>query len=276
MLPTVPFGVHKISRLIIGGNPFSGNSHISREMDDEMMDYFNTENIKKALFECQEQGVNAMQLRADRHITRVIREYRQGGGNMQWIAQTCPELGDFAGSVKNIMGYKPIAIYHHGTISDNLFKAGNIDELKSRLAVIRGTGALVGLGTHMPELVEYSEQHGLDVDFYMTCVYNLSKVQRQSSSITGIANQDEPFDEGDREIMYRTIRATPKTCLVFKILGATRRCETPQDVEQAFAEAFANIKNNDAVVVGMFPKYSNQVQENARIVRKLCGPAAAL
>jgi hypothetical protein len=269
MLPTVPFGPYQITRLIIGGNPFSGNSHISREMDNEMLDYFNTDNIKKTLFQCQENGLNAMQLRGDRHITRIIREYRREGGNMQWIAQTCPELGDFAGGIRAIMDYKPIAIYHHGTVADNLFKAGETDELLSRLAVIRKTGALVGLGSHMPELVEYSEKNGWDVDFYMTCVYNLSKVQRESSSITGVANRGEPFDEEDREIMYKTIRATAKPCLVFKILGATRRCSTQAEVEKAYAEAFANIKDNDAVVVGMYPKYSNQVYENAQIVKKL-------
>ena len=271
MLPTVPFGPYQISRLIIGGNPFSGNSHVSREMDDEMMDYFNTENIKKTLFNCQREGVNTMQLRADRHLTRVIREYRMDSGTMQWIAQTCPELGDFGGSIRGIMGYKPIAIYHHGTIADNLFKAGDIDELKSRLAAIRATGAMVGLGTHMPELIEYADAHGLDVDFYMACVYNLSKVQRESSSVTGVANKGEPFDEEDRPLMYRAVRGTQKTCLVFKILGATRRSATPADVEGAFGEAFENIKANDAVVVGMFPKYSNQASENARIVRKVCG-----
>jgi hypothetical protein len=272
-LAAVPFGAHKITRLVIGGNPFSGNSHISREADDEMMDYFNTENIKKALFDCEEHGINTMQLRADRHLTRVIREYRQGGGSMHWIAQTCPELGDFAGGVKGVMGYKPIAIYHHGTIADNLFKSGNVGELKRRLAVMRETGALVGLGTHMPELIEYSEEHGFDVDFYMACVYNLSKVSRESSSLTGVANRDEPFDEEDREKMYAAIRGTPKTCLAFKILGATRRCALPGGVEGAFREAFANIKATDAIVVGMFPKYSDQVRENAGIVRKICGDA---
>jgi hypothetical protein len=270
MLPTVRLGEYDISRLIIGGNPFSGNSHVSRDMDDEMLDYFSTDRIKQILFDCEKHGLNTMQLRADRHITRIIREYRQDGGSMHWIAQTCPELGDFAASVRGIMSYKPIAIYHHGTIADNLFKAGNIGELKSRLAVMRGTGALVGLGTHMPELVEYSEEHGLDVDFYMTCVYNLSKVTRQSSSITGAANSGEPFDEEDREIMYKTVRAVPKPCLVFKILGATRRSATPADVEGAFREAFANIKDSDAVIVGMFPKYSDQVYENARLVGEIC------
>ena len=271
MLPVVPFGNHKITRLIIGGNPFSGNSHISHEMDEEMMDYFSTDNIKKTLSDCQKNGINAMQLRADKHITRIIREFRRDGGEMHWIAQTCPELGDFTGSVKRIMDYNPIAIYHHGTITDNLFKAGDIGELKARLAAIRETGALVGLGTHMPELIEYSEEHGFDVDFYMACVYNLSKVQRQSSSVTGVANQDEPFDDEDREIMYKTIRSTGKTCLAFKILGATRLCATPTDVENAYREAFANIKAGDAVVVGMYPKHSDQVYENAEIVRKICG-----
>jgi len=235
------------------------------------MDYFSTDNIKKALFDCQKNGVTAMQLRADRHLTRVIREFRQEGGHMHWIAQTCPELGDFAASVKGIMGYGPIAIYHHGTVADNLFKAGEIDELKARLAVIRETGALVGLGTHMPELIEYSEEHGFDVDFYMACVYNLSKVQRQSSSVTGVANQDEPFDEGDREIMYKAIRGTSKTCLAFKILGATRRCATPADVRAAYKEAFDNIKAGDAIVVGMYPKHSDQAYENAQMVRDICG-----
>ena len=271
MFPTVQFGPHKISRLIIGGNPFSGNSHISREMDEEMMDYFNTENIKKTLHDCQRNGINTMQLRADRHITRIIREFRQEGGDMHWIAQTCPELGDFAGCVNRAMDYRPIAIYHHGTIADNLYKDGNIVELKSRLAVMRSTGVLVGLGTHMPELIEYCEEHNIDVDFYMACVYNLSKVQRQSSSVTGVANQDEPFDEEDRELMYKAIRGTSKTCLAFKILGATRRCATPADVENAYAEAFANIKGNDAVVVGMYPKHSDQVNENAEIVKRVCG-----
>ena len=271
MLPTVPFGEHRITRLIIGGNPFSGNSHISRELDDEMMDYFSTGNIKKTLSDCQRHGLNTMQLRADRHITRIIREFRQEGGEMHWIAQTCPELGDFAGSVRRTMDYGPIAIYHHGTIADNLFKEGKIDELKARLAVMRETGALVGLGTHMPEVIEYAEEHNFDIDFYMACVYNLSKVQRQSSSLTGVANQGEPFDEEDRELMFKAIRGTKKTCLAFKILGATRRCATPGDVYSAFEEAFANIKPVDAVVVGMFPRDSDQVRENAEIVRKLCG-----
>jgi hypothetical protein len=38
-LPTVKLGEHDISRLIIGGNPFSGGSHTSVEMDRAFLDY---------------------------------------------------------------------------------------------------------------------------------------------------------------------------------------------------------------------------------------------
>ena len=40
-------------------------------------------------------------------------------------------------------------------------------------------------------------------------------------------------------------------------------------MDTAFRFAFANIKPTDPVIVGMFPKYSDQVTENASIVRKL-------
>jgi hypothetical protein len=72
-----------ISRLILGGNIISGTSHLSPEADAEMEDYYTTENIKKALFRSEECGINTMALRGDKHIFRIIREYRQEGGLLQ-------------------------------------------------------------------------------------------------------------------------------------------------------------------------------------------------
>lgn len=269
LLPTIKLGEFDVSRLIIGGNPFSGNSHVSSAMDTEMEDYFTTENIKKTLFRCQECGVNTMQLRADKHIFRIIREFRLDGGNLHWIAQTAPEMGSYRGNINQILKYDPIAIYHHGTVTDDMFKNGQIEELKERLLIIRETGKSVGLGTHMPEVIEYAEEHNWDIDFYMASVHNLSKIDRVSSAITGKSNTDEPFDDEDREIMYKTIRSTSKPCLAFKILGATRKCESSESVKAAFQEAFDNIKPTDAVVVGMFPKEKDQVLENSEFVREI-------
>lgn len=263
MLDTISLGNREITRLIIGGNPFSGNSHINKECDMEMIRYFSVENIKKTLFRCEDCGINAMQVRADKHILRMLIEYRNEGGSMEWIAQTASEMGNYQNHVRQIADEDPAGIYHHGTTTDRLFKAGKIEELLERLAVIRKTDRPVGLGTHMPAVIEFAEKHGWDVDFYMTCVYNLSKENRESSAITGIANSGERFDDEDPPIMYETIRRTSKPCLAFKILGASRRCTTQDSVKAAFDEAFTQIKPQDAVVVGMYPKELDQVACNA-------------
>ena len=267
MLPTISFAGRQVSRLIIGGNPFSGNSHVSSQMDEEMMNYFTVENIKKALFNCMKNGINTVQARGDRHITRILREFRQEGGDMHWIAQTASET--VSGGLNEIMKYGPIAIYHHGTVTDSLYKEKKYDKIQRNLRAIRETGKWTGLGTHMPEVVEYAEAEGWDIDFYMTSIYNLSRTDRVSSAVTGKANEDEVFDDGDRALMYEAIRKTEKPCLVFKILGATRRCGTPDSVKSAFEEAFINIKPIDAIVVGMYPNATDQITENAFITSEI-------
>jgi len=258
-----------ISRLIIGGNIFSGTSHLSSAADNEMEDYYTTKNIKKALFHSEECGINTMSMRGDKHIFRIIREYRNEGGKLQWIAQTAPEMLYYKGNIDQIMKYKPVAIFHHGTVTDALFKEKKYDELNERLKIIRDTGVSVGLCTHMPQVVEYAEEHNFDVDYYMTCLYNLSRIERVSSAVTGKMENGEPFYEKDRELMYKTIKSISKQCHVFKILGAGRLCETPEQVACAFEETFSNIKDNDVVIVGMFQKYQDQIAINSEIVKKI-------
>lgn len=90
----------------------------------------------------------------------------------------------------------------------------------------------------------------------MTCFYNLSRGSH--------AFEQEQYLEKDRVRMCQTIRQTPKTCLAFKILAAGRNCATQQNVQEAFQFAFDNIKQQDAVVVGMFPKDTDQVSLNVQ------------
>ena len=263
MMEKVDFCGREISRLIVGGNTVSGTSHASKELDVAMEDYFTTENIKKMLFRCMECGINTMQFRGDKHILRIIREFRLEGGDMHWIAQTAPEMGSFEGNVSQMAAYKPALMYHHGVITDNLYKAGKFDEIVRRLQVIRKTGVPVGLCTHMPEVMEYAELHKWDVDFFMCCVYNISLAERQKQSQEA-GNEDALFVEADIPVMYEAIRATAKPCLAFKILGATRRCQSQATVQAAFDEAFSCIKPSDAVIVGMFPKDMDQVLLNSQ------------
>ena len=74
----------------------------------------------------------------------------------------------------------------------------------------------------------------------------------------------EQYLAEDRARMCEVIRQTPKTCLAFKILAASRNCATQSDVRAAFQYAFSHIKPQDAVVVGMYPKHVDQVALNVQ------------
>ena len=71
--------------------------------------------------------------------------------------------------------------------------------------------------------------------------------------------------------MCEMIRRTRKPCLGFKILAAGRKCDTPKDVRQAFEFAFRNIKPTDGVIVGMYPRFTDQISENVALARELAG-----
>ncbi len=271
MLPTIQLGTLEVTKLIIGGNPFSGNSHVSAEMSEAMRDFFTTARIKETLFRAEEFGINTMQMRGDTHIARIVREYRAEGGKMKWIAQTASEFVSYEGNVRQIVQAGADAIYHHGTKTDSLFKEGEYGQLRDRLKVLRDTGLPVGLATHMPQVIEYAEEHQWDVDFYMGSVYNLSRKERVSSAITGIANAGEPFLEEDIPLMYAALRQAKKPCLAFKILGASRRCQSQETVRAAFLEAFREIKPTDGVIVGMYPKDVAQVRLHVGYTKEALG-----
>ncbi len=39
-MPSIPFGPHSLSRLILGANPINGGSHLSRFVNQQMKRYF--------------------------------------------------------------------------------------------------------------------------------------------------------------------------------------------------------------------------------------------
>lgn len=265
-MPTVRLGGHTVSRLIVGGNPISANSHVSSSLSGEMRDYFTSANTKKLLAACERAGINTWQSRADRHIMRLLHEYRQEGGRIQWIAQTASEYGDLKRNLGEAAALRPVGIYHHGAQTDHHWLLGRIADTREALKAIRDTGAQVGLGTHIPEVVDYVESKGWDLDFYMTCVYNLSRTPEEAAAIAGQPVKGELFWDPDRERMLKRVSQTTKPCLIFKVYGASRHCATAAARHAAVKLAFQYAKPTDAVVIGMFPKYQEQVEENCRLV----------
>jgi hypothetical protein len=265
-VPQVTFGRQRISRLIVGGNPVSGNSHLSPQLSREMTDYFTAERVKKLLSDCEAAGINTWQSRGDRHIMRLLNEYRLEGGKIEWIAQTASEVADVPKNIAQIADMKPLGIYHHGSQTDKFWAAGKIDQAYEMLKVIRQTGCQVGLGTHIPEVVDYAESKGWDLDFYMACVYNLSRTREEAERLAGRPVPDELFWDADREKMLKRVRQTKKTCLIFKVYGATRHCDSPEKMLAALKLAASYAKPQDCFVVGMFPKHREQVRENCALL----------
>lgn len=265
-MPKVGFGRHQISRLIVGGNPVSGNSHWSGALDREMLDYFSAANIKKLLRDCEQAGVDTWQSRGDKFIIRMLREYRNEGGKIAWIAQTASELSDIDRNIRDIAAAGAIGAYHHGSATDKMWASGNIDLVRDRLKVMRDCGMRAGLGTHIPEVIDYAESKGWEADFYMTCLYNLSRPKEEAAKLAGGQLNREYFHEPDRDRMLERVRRTSKQCLIFKVYGASRLCASEDDMRKSLRQVFQYAKSTDAVVIGMFPKRTEQVTQNCRLL----------
>jgi hypothetical protein len=74
-LGTTRLGPLEISRLTIGGNPFSGFSHQTPERNDEMRHWYTAARIKDALRHAEQIGVTAHVGRADHHVMRFLMEH---------------------------------------------------------------------------------------------------------------------------------------------------------------------------------------------------------
>ena len=276
MLPTVDFFGTQITRLLLGDNPFIGNSYVPDVYGRaEMYDYYTAENVYKALFEAEANGINAYMALADPFLVRMIRQYKKDGGKMYIMFQTFPPM-DLKAQLNIMLPCEPLAIYHQGSTLEEFYEDGKIDFIRERLELIHSTGVRVGLGTHVPEIVMRAEHEEWGMDFYMTCLYNYRNLRRgqQSSFYTG-EEKHLKFYPGDPPLMYDVIKKVPKPCIAFKIFAGgqvfyNHSAEEASEVaESVFSEVYKTIKPTDVACVGVFQKYKNQLEENARIAGKV-------
>ena len=269
ILPTVDLAGRSVSRLICGGNPLSGYSHFSAALDREMVEYYTTPRILALLEECLNRGINTFQSRGDRHQMRIYLEHRLCGGAIQWIAQTASEFADIRANIDEISRFEPIAIYHHGTHVDNCWHTGKIDVVADIVKMIKDKGLPAGVGSHIPEVIEYAEEKGWETDFYMCCLYNLARQYKSAPAVERDAYARDKFPAADPDRMMSTIRSVRKPCIAFKAMAASRNCASPQCTRSALERVYVGIKPGDIVDVGMFQKHRNQVAENSGFVREI-------
>jgi len=266
-LPQIPFGRYSISRLIVGSNPFHAGSHLSVFVNHEMRTYYTTEQKMKTLRRCQEVGINCWQ-GSDNH-QETYRQFRDQGGKMHYfsLGSDGPEAGNY---LKKLADVGCVGVAHHGEITDSLFKAGKLDQIHDYLKRVRDTGMMVGVSTHMPDVVDAVESKGWDVDFYMTCVYQRHRSAKELEQLLGQApiSVGEVYLPSDPPRMFKAVRQTKRPCFAFKILAAGRLSERSEWVEQAFRQTFEGIKPTDAVIIGLYDRYSDQQAENAAFTRR--------
>ncbi|MCL2432927.1 MAG: hypothetical protein FWD16_00200 [Clostridia bacterium] len=269
-MKTVDFLGHKTGRLIVGGNPFMGFSYIEAQISrDEMLDYYTTEKIIRDLKYAETLGYTAFVATTDDFTTRYIRQYRNQGGKLKWIAQTnVPLLMKV--NVNNAIEGGAIAIFHQGTHGDEFFETGRVDEIKQNMDEMRRANIPVGLATHVPAFVPIAEKE-LNPDFYMACLHNLRRGQegRVSSSVSGKKNEEHGFFREDRQAMLETIRWLDKPCIAYKILGGGNYAFTPEGLRECFTETYSGIKPNDVAAVGIFQRDRDQLKENAELLAQI-------
>jgi len=259
-MQTIPFYHLNVSRLILGSNPFSGFSHQSPQVDWDMRHYFSTSTILKILFQAEALGINTMIARTDFHVMRMLLEYRDQGGTLQWFSQTCPEVGSHEVGILRASSYGAKACHLHGGVMDHAFAQGELDDVQPALDLIREKGMLAGIAAHNPRVLEWAEEH-LELDYYLASYYNPTP---RDAHAAHNPDEEEHYLEEDRQEMTNLIPRLSKPVVHYKIMAAGRN-----DPAAAFAFAASKMRATDAVCVGVYPKIKpDMLAEDVRLLEE--------
>lgn len=238
MIPTVDFCGVNITRLIIGANPFGGYSHQNPERDREMVAFHTLDAMMETWARAEAAGINTFITNNETpHVIAAARHYLGQGGRLQWICQTANHTGiGMREAVDEVAALGAKAIYFHGGLVDNLFAAGNAEELARWVGYARAHGVPVGVAGHSPATHDWV--HSLDlVDFHVVCFFNCGSLH---------SGKGERFSLADPYEAVKCIQRLPRPCIGYKVLGAGRI-----DAAMGMEYAFENIKPGDVINVGM-------------------------
>jgi hypothetical protein len=260
-LPGVRLGKLEVSKLIVGGNMFSGFSHMGEDKDREMRRYYTVARIKETCRRAERLGINAIVSRADNHVIRTLGEYWDEGGAIRWIAQTCSEMSSLQGSIGHAIANGAHAVYVHGGKVDWLFAHGRMDEAAKGVAQIRSAGLPAGVAAHEPRIFEWMMANGFDADFYMCAYYNPSP---RTDNPMHDPKANETFCPKDRDAMAAVIRRMDRPVIHYKVMAGGRN-----DPAEAFGFVAKHLRPQDAVAVGVYTKDKpDLLEENIALLRR--------
>ncbi|HLJ94675.1 MAG TPA: hypothetical protein VKU02_15925 [Gemmataceae bacterium] len=271
LLPTIQLGSHAVTRLIIGGNPIYGYSHFNKLLSQLQSTWHTPERVEALLKRCEQAGINTWQNSYAARTLSDLERYRAAGGKLQWLCLGKPDWDVLPEQIDDAAKHRPLGIAPHGALAERLHRQNRLGVLTDLLERIRDRGVLVGLSAHNPALIELAEEKGWDVDYFMCCLYYLTRPREEFKKLLGDhLPLGEIYLPTDPPRMFSVIKATRKPCLVYKVLAAGRRISTPAEIRNCFETALSNIKPTDALIVGMYQQLGDQVGENSALVREIC------
>ncbi len=260
-MPAITLGSHRISRLICGSNPMLGYSYMGSHTDRQMREYYTPERTVEVLQKCEQAGITVHQASSRHDYIDLLR------GKGSGLKIICLDSGqEKIAETINIM--KPIAMVHHGGVTDRLFAEGNSRLVHNYVKEVKDRGLLAGISAHNPDVIKQIANEGWEVDFFMTCFYFLTRSKEEGNPKSIIPVGDYNFFRDDPKVMTGVIRQVKQPCLAFKILGAGRLCSSQEKVSAAFRFAFENIKPTDGVIVGMFPWSFDEIGANVQYAKE--------
>jgi len=259
-MDTVRIGDAEVTRLIIGGNQFSGFSHQNYETDLALKHYYTTERIKEVFRLAEAAGVTTFIGRSDHHIQRILMEYWDEGGKIQWIAQSSSEVADQLRVIRSSATLGAVGAFLHGGVVDHWYTQGRHDELREAVAVMRECGVAAGMAAHMPHVHEWMRDH-LDLDFHMCCHYDPVYRGDNPHHVPGL---EEKWDPADRDRMAAVIATIERPVIHYKVMAAANR-----PIEDAFAFLPKAMRPGDAVCIGHDTRENrNMIAENVRMIEE--------
>lgn len=269
----VDFYGHKVSKLIVGDNPFNGHSYIQDQITGaEMLDYHTEDKVLEAIYRMEELGINTMLPLADPFMIRVLRHYRKNGGKMNFIFQQYAPI-PFDVSLRMIAGLEPIGAYVSGSYVDEHFELEDKQAVIDLVAASKETGIKIGIGTHHPEVIEACEKEEWGADFYMACMYNFRRNRKgeKSGFLTGKTKAGIVAAPEDRPVMLKALKNVKRPILAFKLFAGGQMLlnKTEEErrvlIEEAYDTVFTTLKEDDMGVIGVFQKYHDQIGEDIEI-----------
>lgn len=246
----VPIGAVRVSRLCVGGNPFSGFSHQTPARDREMRAYFTPQRIWAFLDEAQALGINTVFARVDDHILGVLGEYFRRGGQVQWFAQVCADVGQGDSGneswkqwMKRAVDGGATGLYVHGGLAEYWQGRGQFEKFHEALAIMRGFGKACGFAGHRPDLHQWISEH-LDCDFQMCAHYNPTDRQQSPHH----SNVGEKWDDADRAAMLKVVAPLPRPVVHYKIFAGGNK-----PIDQAFVTLGKAMRPGDVACIGVYP-----------------------